>query len=168
MSPTSFLPYRPRRIQFLHLAHRDGWTLKVYGLSHDGRDLEVDQVGAAEDLAFGHLLQPGAPCHAGGIDWMAVPDHGLGVLMVHRGREGWFVLLDTWAGENMLRHLAWVSALASPYRFESIQATGIALCVWELQVLQHEREAWLRHMLTPTGRGQPGAYLDDVLTPPAT
>lgn len=50
-----------------------------------------------------------------------------------------------------------------PWRFDSLRDTGLAMCVWELQVIQHEREAWLRHVLTPSGRHDVPAYLADVL-----
>jgi hypothetical protein len=34
-------------------------------------------------------------------------------------------------------------------------------CVWELPAIEHERSAWVRHMLAPD-RPDLSAYLDDV------
>ena len=42
----------------------------------------------------------------------------------------------------------------------SVTAPALA-CVWELAVTGHERNAWIRHMLT--ARPDAAAYLDDVL-----
>ncbi|AZS77027.1 hypothetical protein ELS24_00430 [Achromobacter spanius] len=50
---------------------------------------------------------------------------------------------------------------AFPDQFLTTNAATALACVWELVVTTHERNAWVRHMLTaqPDAR----AYLADVL-----
>lgn len=161
--PGPFAPYRPRTIGFLGLAHRGPWTLKVYRLERVPGVLPPALVEAAQDLALDFLELPMPQPRSGATDWAGLPTHGLGFLLVHSGLDGVFIVLDVWIGENMLRQQVWVTTLAPPWRFDSLRESGLAMCVWELQVIQHEREAWLRHVLTPSGRHDLPAYLADVL-----
>lgn len=161
--PMRFAPYEPRTITFLGLHECAQATLKLYGISRDGTRPDPALLEAACRLAGVWLAAPRAACTAGGVDWAACPEHGLGSLIVHTGRESVFAVLDCWLGENMLRHHAWAAPLAGSGRFESLAPSGVAICVWELAVVQHERAAWLRHVLTPEGRADRAAYLADVL-----
>lgn len=159
-------PYRPRRVRFLHLASRHGTTLKVYAITMDDDDLPAGAVDAAMDAAFAYLTADAPPCVAAGVDWTRLPGHGAGSLVVHAGREALFAVLDYWTDENMLRHQVWAAPRAVGSirpAFESLSPSGIAMCVWELAVIQHERAAWLRHVLTPSGQSDIAAYLGDVL-----
>lgn len=155
--------YETRTVAFLGRVPAAGATLKLYGISRDGAPPAPALLDAARRLADGYLLAPRPECHAGGVDWAACPEHGLGTLIVHAGRESVFVLLDYWIGENMLRHRVWAAPLGDPAAFEPLAPADVAVCVWELAVLQHERAAWLRHVLTPHGRSDVEAYLADVM-----
>lgn len=160
---THLARYEPRTIAFQGLYPAVGATLKTYAISRDGGAPRPSVMAAARRLADAYLLAPLAPCAAGGVDWSACTEHGLGSLIVHTGREAAFVLIDCWVGENMLRHHVWAAPLGRPDQFESLAPCDVTMCVWELAVIQHERAAWLRHMLTPGGASDPAAYLADVL-----
>lgn len=58
---------------------------------------------AAQELAFNFLEQPMPAPESGATDWADLPTHGLGFLLIHRGLDGLFIVLDVWVGENMLR-----------------------------------------------------------------
>ncbi len=164
---TRFAPYAARTIRFVGVYPALGATLKTYAITRDGGTPSEALLAAARHLADRWLLEPMPGCRAGGVDWSACKSHGLGTLIAHTGREAHFVLVDCWVGENMLRHHAWAAPLGELARFESLAPTGVTMCVWEMAVLQHERDAWLRHMLTPSGDTDPAAYLADVLRVPA-
>jgi hypothetical protein len=118
---------------------------------------------AALRLAHEYLVAPSTPVRAAGIDWYAIPTHAAGSLIVHRGADATFVILDWWVGTNMLRHHVWAAPNHDETAFESLAGTDIAMCVWELAVIQHERAAWLRHVFTPSGSGDLAAYLADTI-----
>lgn len=155
--------YAPRPITFLGLHEAPGATLKVYGIRRASGTPGEALVAAATRVADAYLAAPRAACHAGGVDWAARTQHPLGVLMVHEGREAFFVVLDVWFDENMLRHHVWCAPLASPESLESLAAADVTYCVWELAVIEHERRAWLRHVFTREGRVDREAYLADVM-----
>lgn len=156
-------PYAPRTIRWLGRHEAPGATLKVYGIHPAGGVPTDAAMAAARRVADAWLAAPRGARTAGGVDWAACPEHGLGSLVVHQGREALFVVLDVWLGENMMRHRVWAAPLNAIERLEPLEHAEAAFCVWELAVIQHERAAWLRHVLTPEGRSDREAYLDDVL-----
>lgn len=155
-------PYHLRRVHFLGLRRGPDVTLKLYGISREAEPPAASLVAHALEHALRHRQSSPLSGVVAGVDWSGVARHGLGFLMVHPGREAYFVLYDEWVGENMVRHHVWSAPLDDPLSFESLAATGVTACVWELPILAHERNAWLRHVLTPDGRQDPEAYLADV------
>jgi hypothetical protein len=157
-------PYHPRHIRFERLAHLAFGTLKVYTISLDQEPVDPSAITSALRVVADHLSAPRTPIHAAGIAWHDIPAHGAGSLIVHRAVDATFVLLDWWVGFNMLRHRVWAAPNDAPLTLQSIDETGIAMCVWELAVVQHERAAWLRHVLTPDSAGRLDDYFADTLT----
>lgn len=162
----AFASYSPRQVRFERIERRAEWSLKVYRMSagkiSDGPSAAA-VLHAGVETALAHLLSPRRRAHVGGIEWGEVPEHGVGFVQIHEGRDGVYTVLDVWFGEAMLRHAVWIASLAAPTEFQSAEATGLGVCVWELAVLEHERRAWLRHVLTPEGRGDIEGYLADVI-----
>jgi hypothetical protein len=161
--PTTW-QYAPRDIAPAGRAVLPVGTLKLYTITVDGHVPPPDAVPSAVERARALLATPSAPCTAAGVAWHTVPSEGAGALIVHRGRDALFAVLAWWVGVNMLRQHTWVAPLDAPPEFESLAATGLTTCVWELAVLQHERAAWLRHVFTATSARDLDAYLDDVFT----
>lgn len=155
--------FAPRCIRFQRVHALPALTLKLYTIMRDAHPLPEDIMQAALAVAAAHQDRPPTPVRAAGIDWHTLPSHGLGSLIVHAGAESLFVLLDVWTDDNMLRHHVWVASPDAPTTFESLDASHLVTCVWELAVLQHERAAWLRHMYRADGGANPVAYLHDTL-----
>lgn len=132
-------PYTARPIRFLELSRHNDWTLKVYSITAD-RSVSSPLVAAARTVAFAQLDK----WRAGDRRW---DDYGAGFLIVHHGRDANYVLLDWWIAECILQHHVWISQLDSPGEFEYVSPTGLCVCVWELEILQFEREAWIRNVL---------------------
>jgi hypothetical protein len=163
MSSIAVPPYRTRRVRFVRLAHSLLGTLKLYTISADQTPPDAATIDTALRLALDDLAAPPPDRHTAGIDWNAIPAHGAGSLIVHRGADATFALLDWWVGTNMLRHQVWAAPNDHATALVSIADTHIAMCVWELAVIQHERAAWLRHVLTPDAAGNLDAYFADTI-----
>ncbi|MBS0661478.1 MAG: isochorismatase [Verrucomicrobia bacterium] len=142
-------PYRPRSIRRCDLLAYEGWRLKVYSISArqdlPGRPL----VEAARMLARTHLPRPA----------IAPGRYGVGVLIVHEGADGNYVLLDWWEGENMLQHRVFRAPSWDPLNFRRCSPEECAFCVWELHVLHFERGAWIDTALSAPGAPNLDAYL---------
>ncbi len=155
--------YAARSIRFLRVHRSPERSLKIYSITCDEAPIADSVVEAALACADALPTSTLPPVHVAGIEWHMLPSHGLGSLIVHRGIASNFALLDVWTDDNMLRHHVWVSSPAAPLDFQPLDAAHLAVCVWELAVLQHERAAWLRHMFRADGLMDAEAYLHDTL-----
>ena len=90
--------------------------------------------------------------------------HGVAVLTMHMGLQGFWVLLDWWAHGDILMHRHFRAPVAQPEALRDVSADGFGPCVWELAVQAHEREAWLRHVLANPAEPSVEAYFRDGLT----
>lgn len=142
--------YRPRPMHWLGVhALSSGWQVKTYAMHvEDAARPEVAVVEAALDHAH-EALPP-------------QNEHRVGFLLLHRARPANFVLVSWWQGVD-LKQLYYRSSHAQPARLERLPAHDVG-CVWELEVLIHERAAWITHVLD---RREPdyAGYLNDVPTP---
>ncbi len=88
--------------------------------------------------------------------------YGVGFLGVHDGRGGNFVFVDWWEHENELHHHVFFSMSADPGALRPATAADPIACVWDLGVVAHEREAWIRHVLA-ADIPDLDAYIEDRL-----
>jgi hypothetical protein len=139
-------PYRPRRIEPLGVVERAGWTIKLIGITA-GADLPDDaEVDAAVAVAERELP-------AGG---------GIGFCIVHRGTEALWVLVCWWKLDIMYERL-WQADLGST-DLRPVPPDGPTACVWELQAIWHERQAWVGHVLIRPSDPDYAGYLASSLT----
>ena len=83
----------------------------------------------------------------------------IGFVMTHAGEEADWLLLYWWSiGGILHRHI--VSRRADQDGFD-LADPSIVACVWEQIVIEYERKAWVRHVLTASPSRS--AYLQDVL-----
>ncbi|CAM5694369.1 MULTISPECIES: hypothetical protein [Streptomyces] len=116
-----------------------GHLVKAYALEAPGRTVAGPDVEAALRLAEAHLALGG---QRGSL--------GLGVLIVHAGGDGDYVLVHTWIEGHMADLAVFTGPAGRPGLLRPGRA-GLAPCVWEAALLAHEREAYSRHVLDGTG-----------------
>jgi hypothetical protein len=119
------MAYEPR---FISLLERDG-RLKHYGIALHGR---VPRTALA--LATRRVAQ------------QVVPDGASGFTIAHDAATAGLGLVCWWANENELHQRVFASSLDDPAALEPMDGTGMA-CVWELEVIDFERRAWLEDVL---------------------
>lgn len=147
-------PFRPVPVNFLELWEHGAWRLKVYGISYHHQRPPAELLRAAKAVAAERL--PVSPDGDGA--------HGVGFLGVHEGRDANFVFVDWWAGENELRHHVYRSPANRPGALESVTAAGVGGCVWDLQLLWFERNAWVEKVLANPRGPDLEAYLNKRLS----
>jgi hypothetical protein len=135
-------PYEPREIRFAGSRGRGGWRLKLYTVRYGARPIDWDGFEPALRLAEEALPEPdpgrGRP--------------GLGFLIAHQGRTGDYTVLAWWDRENELPLRVWVRRKPTePWR---PAGDGESVCVWDLEIIGAERQAWVDTMLR---RGGPDA-----------
>jgi hypothetical protein len=122
--------YRSRPIHFLSL---EGQT-KVYGIAADAELPRPELVEAA----------------VGSLD-----GEGPGFLIAHDAADHCFVLIHWWANDNEVHQRILTAPLDDPTALRPLETPAIG-CVWELEVTDFERRAWIEHVLK---RDDLAAYL---------
>lgn len=92
-----------------------------------------------------------------------------GFVVLHRGGDGAaYMCVYTWVWDNVLHMRSAAAAQRAlgcpdddPTHFLPLDQRWIG-CVWELAPIDHERNAWVRHMLMPDV-GDLNGYLGDTL-----
>lgn len=121
--------------------------MKVYGIAYDRPRPDAELVDVAKQLAARTLSE-------------AKDAYGVGFIGVHQGKTSHFIFVDWWAQENELHHHVFISPLETPLDFREATATGVMACVWDLAVLQFERDAWVDTVLKRGGAGGFEGYLE--------
>jgi len=133
------MAYSPRHISFLGRTEET----KHYAIAADG------PVGDVLVAATRALAEPGLP----------------GFTIAHEGRAAAMALVYWWAEENEVHRRAYAAPLplGSAEQLVALTDTGMA-CVWELEVIDFERRAWLEDVLIGDDLE---AYLGRALEPVA-
>jgi hypothetical protein len=122
--------YRPRSIRFIRREDVGDWRLKVYGIGTHAPDARPEFVDATLDAAREALPEGG----------------GAGFVIAHDARTAGLALVYWWDNENEIHGRFFASPIDDPDAYEPNDGTGLA-CVWEMEVLDFERRAWLEHVL---------------------
>ena len=134
------MTYEPRSVAFIE---REG-QLKHYGIGCHGEAPRAALVGATRDAARD-----------------AVPEGALGFTIAHDAASAGLAIVYWWANDNEIHSRAFVSPADDVGALEPVDSTAMA-CVWELEVINFERLAWLEDVLKA---GDPERYLSRVLEP---
>jgi len=130
-------PYSPRDIRFLDLWESSGFRVKAYAIIYQGRTLpDAKVIQAAKTLTFNRLSELGDDQH-----------YGVGFVIIHLARRSDIVLIDWWSSENELRQVIYAAPAGEPGAFAPIAVERAFACVWELEVHNFERLAWIEHVL---------------------
>ncbi len=143
-------PYRDRLTKMISVRIVSGWQLKVYSICGEST-VEGDVVEAALQYA------------AENVQWPEDAPVKYGFLTLHSGEEGMWLLVDLWA-EDILRHFLFRAPCKAPTDFEPGPSDGTMACVWELSVMVHERQSWVKNVLINPGKPNYANYLCDELS----
>lgn len=143
-------PYQERLTTMVGVHTVSNWQLKVYTICGEATAVENEVVDAALKFAAKH------------VDWPADSLEKLGFLTINAGEEAVWLLVDLWV-EDILRHFLFCAPCDAPEQFGPGPVDGTMACVWELAVVMHERDSWIKHALTTPDRPNYAGYLNDSL-----
>jgi hypothetical protein len=122
--------HETRSIRYIRNEDLGDWQIKVYGIGTHAPDARPEFVDATVEAARG-----------------AFPDGGgTGFVIAHDARGAGLSLVYWWANDNEIHLRTFVSPLDDPAALEPFSSTGMA-CVWELEIIDFERRAFLEHVL---------------------
>ena len=142
-------PYKPRHVRFIRREDVDGWRLKLYGISLNGKEPDPEFVDATRDLAAAVLPQPAA----------GDGHYGVAFATAHDATSLYIALVYWWQSENELHQRIYVSTKDGPIAFVPVENQP-AGCVWELEIVDFERRAWIEDVLANPDGPDLERYLD--------
>jgi hypothetical protein len=142
--------YAPRPITHLETWDHEGWRVKVYGIAASGSRPSPALVEAIKREAEARLPRPA----------VTAGRYGEAFLYAHQGGDGaGFASVNWWANENELYHFQYEAPADDPGRLRPVEATGgSSMCVWDIAVIAHERQAWIDHVLNNDAGPDLAAY----------
>jgi hypothetical protein len=168
--PASSSPFAERTLHRLGTASTGGWQLKRYAIA-------VAPAGPRPEIIRASDTATSAALSDAGADLVSLPLDGhparAGFTIIHEARPACFLQINRWRDGVDLVQTYLTAPHDAPDRWTAVTDGAIG-CVWELPVISHERDAWVRHMLGPADGPHLRAYLDDLLdlsagtTTPAT
>lgn len=145
--------YQTRTIRFSEVVESDGWRIKVYTISGmEGFHHPVFYQQALQNLPVWLKLENG----------FDDTNDRIAFLILHAGTEGIFSLINWWVGENMLNTHIFITDPQVPNQFSRISGQGLAHCVWELEIVNHERISWTTNILKRESADYDAYLLDTV------
>lgn len=146
------MSYQSRQIRFREIIQVNSWQIKVYTIAKTGN--------FTQEAAYQSAIEQLPQWLAKENSFNAQHDH-IGFLILHAGTEGVFSLVNWWVDGSMLNTHIFISPYQSPSSFTLISGNGLAPCVWELAIINHERVAWTQHFLKKAPQVDIQSYLLD-------
>jgi len=147
------MEYQTRKIEFKELLEINEWKIKIYTIS---------KTGEFNHIQFYENVKRELP------KWLLLnnsfdsSNDKIGFLILHSGTEGIFSLINWWVGKNMLNTHIFMTNPNEPANFTKISGDGLAPCIWELEIINHERISWIYNILKQESKPNFQAYLKDV------
>ena len=127
----------------------NGWRLKVYSVSYDGSPPDWSVFDPSLALADAALPSPAkAPGRV-----------GVGFVIAHSGRGMWYTVLCWWDRENELPIRVWVAEQNGAAPSWRPAAGSESVCVWDLDIIWQERQAYVETLLVLGFPAPDEAYL---------
>jgi hypothetical protein len=146
--------YKTRKIRFREIIEINNWKIKVYTIS---------KIGEFDHPNFYQNVLTELP------EWLKMENNfdasndKIGFLILHAGTEGIFSLINWWVGKNMLNTNIFLTNPEKPNEFSKISGDGLAPCIWELEIINHERISWTNNILKNETKPLFKNYLNDVI-----
>lgn len=140
------IAYSPRPLARLADLRSSDWTLKRYSIRFGTAPFDAARFDGGRALALGALPIPAkvqGRC-------------GVGFLVEHQGNSVDYLVLGWWDRENELPLRVYVRDAGTSWRAAH---GGESVCVWDLQVIWAERQAYVGTVMNPAISDGVAAYL---------
>jgi len=142
-------PFAPRPITPDGVLPHDGWRIKRYRITVDGARGEGPDFEEGTDMLLAALPSPARTEERAGV----------GFLILHRGRGIDYAVLGWWDRENELPARVAVRERTAGAAWRPARASE-SFCVWDLQVIGFERDAYVDTVLRDGDSAAAKAYLE--------
>ncbi len=142
------MPYASRPVTYRGVIECAGYRLKAYSIIYG--DVPLDEAGFEEGLklAADDLPRPAIDAHRPGV----------GFVIFHQGDGVQYLVLCWWDRENELPLKVWARYSENDTAWRPAKG-GESVCVWDLEVIGHERIAYVETILDKPDTPEIEAYL---------
>ena len=165
-----FPEYATRWVSFAGLDEIDEWSVKIYTIDAHG-SVRPEQVLARAREGIPAMLPDAVP--GGRASSAAVTEglegasgahlHGEAFAIVHAGEDAVWLLVFWWTDRCLLHRRMAGAPLERPHDFTLPVPETLVACSWELAVVRHERDAWVRNVQGRGAHADLTGYRSDVL-----
>jgi hypothetical protein len=141
-------PFSPRPIRPLGLRTHADWRLKAYSITYGPAPLDLPLYEKGLTLALAALPMPA----------VTTSRPGVGFVIFHQGRGVHYLVLNWWDNENEFFNRVFVRPFGADQKWRAAGG-GESACVWDLEVIWSERQAYVRHILGPLNGPDVDGYL---------
>jgi hypothetical protein len=128
--------YRARPVRFRELREAGGWRVKIYSIVYGSAPLDWPVYEEVLPRALASLPQPA----------IAPGRPGVGFAIAHQGRGVHYLVLNWWANENEYFNRVFVREFGEGTSWR-LAAGDEAACVWDLEIVWFERQAYVQSVL---------------------
>lgn len=144
--------YQERDTVFREVLRAGEYRFKVYTITHKSNKQDAETYKIASELAEKCVNE-----HT--VD---TPGYGPGYIIIHKGMDGNFIIIGWWSNENMVCLRGYYSSREMPLEFRDETFTGRIICVWDEKIHHHERNAWVKHILSKPAEPDTDAYMNSI------
>jgi len=140
----NFEPYEPRSIIVMPTLEQSGWQLKRYAIAAKNKTFDQATAKLAFDAGIDRLPVAGNLCDQSG-------NHGVGFQIVHFAQVAVVSPVFFWMWGSVLAN---IDQMRAPWSSTNQFKTGVKEvvgCVWEMQLVCFETQAWTQTMLGEQG-----------------
>ena len=141
-------PYAPRPVRYLEQRDLDGWRVKLYSIVYGDRPLDRPVYEDGLGIALATLPRPAVTPSRPGVAFA----------ICHQGRGVHYLVLCWWDNENEFFNRVFVRTIGGGGSWRPASG-GESACVWDLQVIWFEREAYVETVLGGAHGADVDAYL---------
>ena len=146
--------YSPRTVRFHQILGLDGWRLKLYSISFDRSDVDWTDFDGGLALVRSALPEPAADAGRPGV----------GFVIAHHGEGIDYAVVSWWDRENELPTRVFARSDDDRKGWRPAGG-GESFCVWDLEVIWAEREAYIEMYLSgdpPDAAGYLARHVGEV------
>lgn len=146
--------YKTRAVRFLEVYPLGDWRIKVYTITIKDAFVDLKTIKLVKSKLPEWLQQK---------ENYGLETYGIATLIIHKGKEGCFAIINWWIDENMLQNHVYLASNETPDDFAVYSDKGIMTCVWEMAVLWYERNLWVKYVLKKHKQPDVESYLNKHL-----
>ena len=144
--------FKKRAVKYLGITEFGDWKFKLYSMKYN----ELRATPEIEKVV--RAILP---------DWIKeksqindFPNYKIGNVIIHEAMDSILVVVNWWIYENVIQGHVYTADYENPNKFTDLSSKGLQFCVWEMNILWHERNLWVEHVLKQADNPDWDSYLN--------